>query len=192
MNRMTRQHGMIHVEGLSDPRILKRASQLIRWITIAAVIVALVIAWHVASAETLHGRVVGITDGDRITVLDTSRQQHKIRLAGIDAPESRQAFGTRSRQNLSGLAFGKDVEVEWKKHDRYKRIVGKVLVDGHDVNLEQVRAGMAWWYRQYAKEQTSEDRQLYELAENEAKAARRGLWTDNEPVPPWDFRRAGK
>jgi endonuclease YncB( thermonuclease family) len=111
-----------------------------------------------AFPATLSGRVVGVHDGDTITVLDANHQQHKIRFAGIDAPESRQAFGTRSRQNLSGLVFGKDVAVEWNKHDRYKRIVGKVLVDGHDVNLEQVRAGMAWWYRQYAKDQTSADR----------------------------------
>jgi endonuclease YncB( thermonuclease family) len=134
-------------------------------------------------AATLTGRVVGVHDGDTIKVLDANRQQHKIRLAGIDAPESRQAFGTRSRQNLSSLVFGKNVAVEWKKRERYKRIVGKVLVDGHDMNLEQVRAGMAWWYRQYAKEQTLADRQLYELAENDARAARRGLWADPQPVP---------
>lgn len=67
-----------------------------------------------------------------------------------------------------------------------------VLVDGHDVNLEQVRAGMAWWYRQYAKEQTPADRQLYELAENDARAAKRGLWADSQPVPPWEFRRQGR
>ena len=72
----------------------------------------------------------------------------------------------------------------------YSRTVGVVLVNGHDVNLEQVRAGMAWWYRQYAKEQTPDDRQLYELAENEARVATRGLWADPQPVPPWDWRRA--
>ena len=116
-------------------------------------------------AETLIGRVVGVHNGDTITMLDANRQQHKIRLAGIDAPESKQAFGTRSRQNLSGLVFGKDVAVEWGKRDRYKRIVGKVLVDESsavcafrdcrkslDVGLAQVRDGFAWHYRQYERE----------------------------------------
>ncbi len=104
-----------------------------------------------AEAATITGRVVGVSDGDTITVLDADRTQHKIRLAGIDAPESKQAFGSRSKQNLSDLVFGKDVAVEWDKRDRYQRTLGVVLVDGHDVNLEQVRAGMAWWYRQYAR-----------------------------------------
>jgi len=106
-------------------------------------------------AATLDGRVVGVHDSDTITVLDASRQQHRIRLAGIDAPELKQAFGTRSRQNLSGLVFGKDVAVEWEERDRYKRIVGKVLVDessvdcafrdcrkSFDAGLQQIRDGM--------------------------------------------------
>ena len=143
-------------------------------------------------AATLTGRVVGVHDGDTITVLDADRQQHKIRLAGIDASESRQAFGTRSKQNLSKWVYGRQVIIEWNKRDRYGRIVGVIFVDGHDINLEQVRACMAWWYRQYAKEQTPDDRQLYEMAENEAKATKRGLWADNEPVPPWEWRRLMK
>lgn len=150
----------------------------------------LVLALTAAEAATLSGRVVGVHDGDTITVLDANRTQYKIRLAGIDAPESKQAFGNRSKQNLSDLVFGKDVAVEWDKRDRYQRVVGVVLVDGHDVNLEQVRAGMAWWYRQYAKEQIPDDRRLYELAENEARAAKRGLWADANPMPPWEWRRS--
>ncbi|MDP1718635.1 MAG: thermonuclease family protein [Burkholderiales bacterium] len=141
---------------------------------------------------TLEGHVVGVHDGDSITVLDTSRIQHKIRLAGIDAPELKQAFGTRSKQNLSKLVYNHQVTVEWNKLDRYGRTVGVVLVDGHDVNLEQVRVGMAWWYRQYAKEQAPDDRRLYEQAENDARTAKRGLWADNEPVPPWEWRRANR
>ncbi len=155
---------------------------------VASLVLALVLT--AAEAATITGRVVGVSDGDTITVLDADRTQYKIRLAGIDAPESKQAFGSRSKQNLSDLVFGKDVAVEWDKRDRYQRVVGVVLVDGHDVNLEQVRAGMAWWYRQYAKEQTLDDRRLYEQAENGAKAARRGLWVDANPVPPWEWRRA--
>lgn len=142
-----------------------------------------------ASAAELSGRVVGVHDGDTITVLDAAKTQHKIRLAGIDAPESNQAFGGRSKQNFSKWVYRRDVIGEGDKRDRYGRTVGVVLVDGHDVNLEQVRAGMAWWYRQYATEQTPDDRRSYELAENEARAARRGLWADNAPVPPWEWRR---
>ena len=97
-----------------------------------------------AHAETLTGRVVGIADGDTVTVLDANRQQHKIRLAGIDAPEKTQPFGDRSKQNLSTLVFDKQVAVEWKKQDRYGRTVGKVLINGIDANLAQVKAGMAW------------------------------------------------
>ena len=141
-----------------------------------------------AYAATLDGRVIGVHDGDTITVLDAAKAQHKIRLAGIDAPELKQAFGTRSKQSLSEMVYNKQVKIEWDKRDRYGRTIGVILVDGHDVNLEQVRTGMSWWYRQYAKEQKSEDRKLYELAEVDARAAKRGLWADNAPVPPWEWR----
>ena len=143
----------------------------------------------IAQADTLSGRVVAVHDGDTITVLDTNRTQHKIRLAGIDAPELGQAFGNPSKQNLSNWVYNRQVIVDWKKRDRYGRTVGVVLVDDHDVNLEQIRAGLAWWYRQYAKEQTPDDRLLYERAENEARAAKRGLWVDANSVPPWKWRR---
>jgi endonuclease YncB( thermonuclease family) len=154
-------------------------------------LVAILVAGEVYAA-TLEGRVVGVHDGDTITVLDDSRQQHKIRLAGIDAPESKQAYGSRSKQNLSGLVFNRQVTVEWEKHDRYGRTVGVILLDGRDVNLEQVRAGMAWWYRQYAKDQRPGDRRLYEAAENDARGAKRGLWVDPNPVSPWEWRRQSR
>ncbi len=141
-------------------------------------------------AETLTGRVVGIADGDTITVLDANRQQHKIRLAGIDAPEKAQPFGDRSKQSLSTLVFDKQVVVESNKQDRYGRTVGKVLINGSDSNLAQVKAGMAWWYRDYAKEQSAVDRRLYEQAEQQAQVQRVGLWADKNPTPPWDFRHA--
>jgi endonuclease YncB( thermonuclease family) len=139
-------------------------------------------------AGTLTGYVVGISDGDTLTVLDASHKQYKIRLAGIDAPEKAQPFGDRSKQSLAAMAFNKNVTVEWNKLDRYGRTVGKVVVNGKDANLEQVRTGMAWWYRDYAKEQSPADRGLYEQAEINAKARHVGLWSDKEPIPPWDFR----
>ena len=142
-----------------------------------------------AQAETLTGQVVKIADGDTLTVLDASKQQHKIRLAGIDAPEKSQAFGTVSKQNLAALVFGRMVTVEWSKRDRYHRILGKVLLNGEDINLEQIRAGLAWHYSRYAKDQLPADRELYALAEAAARSVGAGLWHDAAPVPPWDFRR---
>lgn len=139
-------------------------------------------------AETITGQVVGVVDGDTITVLDAEKVQHKIRLAGIDAPEKTQAFGNRSKESLSYMVFDKTVNVETEKRDRYGRQIGKVLVDGRDVNLVQVERGMAWFYRQYQREQSPNDRKLYEAAEDAAKAAKRGLWRDADPVAPWDFR----
>ena len=140
------------------------------------------------NAATIQGRVVGVADGDTITVLDTNKVQHKIRLAGIDAPEKKQLFGNSSKESLSELAYDKIVTVETDKRDKYGRQVGKVLVNGQDVNLVQVERGMAWFYRQYQREQSPNDRRLYEAAEDAAKADNRGLWRGADPMPPWDFR----
>lgn len=148
-----------------------------------------------ARTNIITGYVVSIADGDTITVLDAGRQQHKIRLAGIDAPEKKQAFGERSRQNLAAHVFNKMVDVEWDKRDRYGRTVGKVMVNGVDANQEQIKAGMAWWYEQYRREQSPEDQQRYAEAEQQAKERRVGLWRDPDPVAPWEWRsarRAGK
>ncbi len=153
---------------------------------ITAMLLALVCT---ANAETITGRVVGVADGDTMTVLDANKVQHKIRLSGIDAPEKKQAFGNRSKESLSALAFDKTVNVETSKRDRYGRKIGKVLVNGRDVNLVQVERGMAWFYRQYQREQSPNDQRLYEAAEDAAKAGKRGLWRDADPVPPWEFRR---
>lgn len=141
-----------------------------------------------AHAETITGRVVSIADGDTITVLDATKTQHKIRLAGIDAPEKAQAFGQRSKESLSDLVFDQTVTVETTKRDRYGRSVGTVLVDGLDANLEQIKRGMAWHYKAYAREQPPQDRLAYAEAEEVARGARVGLWRDVQPVPPWDFR----
>jgi endonuclease YncB( thermonuclease family) len=140
-------------------------------------------------AEVLVGEVIRLSDGDTITVLDSTHTQHKVRLAGIDAPESHQAFGNVSKQHLASLVFRKHVTVGWIKRDRYGRIVGKVYADGVDLCLEQVKAGLAWWYEKYQKEQIPEDRETYRHAEAEARARRAGLWSDADPKPPWDYRR---
>lgn len=141
-----------------------------------------------ASAATIEGRVVGVADGDTITVLDASNTQHKIRLSGIDAPEKKQPFGNRSKESLSDLVFEKTVIVQTDKRDKYQREIGKVLVDGIDANLAQVKRGMAWHYKAYEREQSGRDRLVYADAENAARTAKLGLWSDSDPVPPWDFR----
>ena len=142
-----------------------------------------------ASADSLTGKVVKVADGDSITVLDNTNTQHRIRLQGIDAPERKQAFGNASRKHLASLVAGKEVTVKWAKRDRYGRIVGTVIVDGHDMNLAQVKTGMAWFYRYYQKELSAENRKLYAQAEDEARANKKGLWQDKNPMPPWEWRR---
>ena len=127
------------------------------------------------------GRVVGVTDGDTITVLVDARQV-KVRLTEIDAPEKRQAWGTKARQALSDLVFGKTVTIVDSGKDRYQRTLGRVLVGEKDVNAEMVRSGNAWVYRRYAQ-----DKALYAF-EGEAREAERGLWSLPNPVPPWEFR----
>ena len=143
-------------------------------------------------AQTITGRVVRVADGDTVTVLDSSNTQHRIRLEGIDAPESHQAFGTQSKKRLSEMVFGKDVTVVYQKTDQYGRLVGKVVFDGKDVNLEQVKAGMAWHYKEYQREQAAADRELYAAAEDDARNGRRGLWQDADPVEPSAFRKEEK
>lgn len=140
-------------------------------------------------AETLQGLVVAVQDGDTLTVLDGDKIQHRVRLAGIDAPEKAQPFGRRSKEGLSSLAFQQQASVEWHKHDRYGRVVGKVLVNGRDISLAQVASGLAWHYLAYAKEQTPADRELYAGAELRAREHRLGLWQESAPVAPWDYRR---
>ena len=142
-----------------------------------------------SSPATFDGRVVSIEDGDTIIILDDANRTYKIRLQGIDAPEGRQAFGDGSRQNLSDLVFEKQVQVESSKRDRYGRIVAKVVLDGDDICLQQIKAGMAWHYKHYQGEQSAVDRELYATAEDEARAKRLGLWRDDHPLPPWQFRR---
>lgn len=141
-----------------------------------------------SQADTLTGKVVHVADGDTITVLDASRTTHTIRLAGIDAPEKRQAFGNASKQSLAHEVAGLSVVVEWTKYDRYQRKVGKVLLDGRDINLAQIQSGMAWHYKLYQREQSPEDRKIYALAEEAAKAVHVGLWSEALPQAPWDFR----
>lgn len=160
----------------------------VRWA--AAVVLFALGSLQTSSAYELTGRIVSISDGDTVTLLDANLQQHKIRLSGIDAPEKRQPFGNRSRLHLGALVFGKQVTADCPKTDRYKRAVCRIEVDGVDANLAQVEAGMAWHYKEYAREQRLADRWRYAKAEDGARAAQRGLWSDRAAVAPWDFRKA--
>jgi endonuclease YncB( thermonuclease family) len=151
------------------------------------------------TAQALTGRVVGITDGDTLTVL-VSRQQVKVRINGIDAPESGQPFADSSKQNLARLAFQKEARLECHTKDRYGWQVCKVWVQPSDcpscgltldVGHAQILAGMAWWSREYAKEQTPEDSGRYESAEDEARKRKLGLWQDPSCAEGCASRQAG-
>lgn len=141
-----------------------------------------------AEAETLSGHVVGVTDGDTITVLDSSSTQHKIRLSGIDCPEKKQPYGQQAKLKMGDLVFDKDVTVEWNKLDRYGRTIGLVRVSGKDAGLELVKSGLAWHYKKYQSEQSPADRERYSDAEVSARTSHNGLWQDPTPTPPWEWR----
>lgn len=142
-----------------------------------------------SSADVLYGRVVGITDGDTITVLDTEFSIHKIRLSGIDAPEKIQPFGERAKRQLSDWVFDEDVQVIYTKSDRYGRLVGKIIKFGQDVNIQMIHAGLAWHYKAYEGKQPALDGVMYPLAEFNAWRKADGLWGIPNPVPPWEWRR---
>ncbi len=140
---------------------------------------------HAQNAVTFQARVVGVTDGDTVTVLDEQNQQHRVRLAEIDAPERGQPWGNRSRQALTALVFGKTVSVRETDTDRYGRVVARLFADGSDVNRAMVEQGHAWAYRQYLTDQT------LIATEGRARQGRVGLWSmsDQETVAPWEWRR---
>lgn len=153
---------------------------------------ALLLLAGALNAATLQGKVIGVADGDTVTLLDAQKNQHKIRLQGIDAPEKAQAFGNKSKQSLHEMVHGKEVFVDVQKKDKYGRSVGKILVNQTDACLEQIKRGMAWHYKQYANEQSPEDRDVYAQSESTARAQSLGLWKDKSPTPPWAFRKQNK
>ena len=128
--------------------------------------------------------MVRIADGDTLTLLDAHNTQHKIRLHGIDTPERGQPFGNAAREALEALVAGQPIEVAIQDTDRYGRTVGTVYRNGQNANLALVRGGWAWWYERYARNDES-----LAQAQREAQAARRGLWQDSSPIPPWEWRR---
>jgi endonuclease YncB( thermonuclease family) len=139
------------------------------------------------SAETLTGRVIGVADGDTLTILVDQRTA-VIRLDGIDAPEKGRAFGQAAKRTLSDLAFDRTATATCHKVDRYQRRVCAVSVDGRDVGEELILRGHAWVFTRYAHELPAVRRGAYENAERTAREERRGLWQDTSPVPPWEWR----
>ena len=138
-----------------------------------------------ASADTsFRGDVVRILDGDTVEVLDAAKQTHRVRLANIDAPERRQAFGEVARQALATMAYRQKIEVIDKGGDQYGRRIGVLMLNGRDLNAAMIGQGLAWVYARY-----NSDPSLPAL-EQKARAARIGLWADQNPIPPWQFRHA--
>ena len=146
----------------------------------------LLLSLSLFSAE-IKGKVVAVTDGDTITVLDEmDKGNFKIRLDKIDAPEKNQAFGNKAKQFLSSLIFGKQVSIRYKAVDRYGRILGVIYCDGAEINLVMVQNGYAWHYSYYDKTPA------YIQAEKQARADKKGLWADPNPVNPYKFRKMKK
>ena len=152
------------------------------------VVIALLLSLHLLT----HAEVVGVSDGDTITLLDVEKAEHKVRLMGIDAPEKSQDFGNQSKLALSDYIYQQEVTVEYKKLDKYKRKVGKVIFEGKDICLLLIADGMAWHYKDYEKEQSKTDRDLYSQAELKARNERRGLWVQVNVMKPSEFRSSAK
>ncbi|MGH6989699.1 MAG: thermonuclease family protein [Stellaceae bacterium] len=153
------------------------------------VIVSLIAVTGAAPARTITARVVRVIDGDTIVVRAADHVAYRIRLSGIDAPEYNQRFGRRATENLARLVAGKVVTLDCDGEESYGRPVCKILLsNGEDVDLDQLKAGAAWDYKQFDDEQTPRDRRLYAAAEDTAHEGRIGLWTDPDPNPPWAFR----
>ena len=149
-----------------------------RWLLLSSAF-----AFSSAFAETIAGTVVSVIDGDTLVVQDDAKKRYTIRLAEIDAPEPRQPFWVESARSLAGLCYKKSAKVEWSERDA-KRYVGYVTCDGKDANAEQLRRGMAWGSPKSTKPTSA----LYEL-ETYARLRKIGLWADENPVAPWEFRK---
>ena len=149
---------------------------------------ALVVLLLPALTWAWQGKVIHVTDGDTIVVLTEDKEQMRIRLYGIDAPESRQPFGSKATRYVRDIAALEIVEIDERYMDRYGRTIATVyLPDGTNLNEELVRVGLAWVYTRYCDEQPMCSR--WDKLQQEARENRIGLWVDKNPVPPWVWRR---
>ena len=156
-----------------------------RRIGIRIVIVCLLFIFSGDSPEKLYGKVVGVADGDTITLLIDGHRE-KIRLEGIDCPEEGQAFGKKAKRFTSDVVYGKKVSLKRVGKDKYSRTLGVIQVDGRVLNQELVRAGYAWHFKKYSSSP------VLSLFEEEARRERKGLWVDKAPVPPWNYRKTSR
>lgn len=148
------------------------------------IVVALTSWTGLANAESFQAKVVHIADGDTITVLNEGKNQIKIRLNGIDCPERGQSFGRKATEFTKTMVAGRTVRIDAFNQDRYGRTIADVIMEeGRNLNQELVGEGWCWWYRKYAPGNT-----VLERLEAEARDAKKGLWKDPHPIPPWDFR----
>lgn len=146
----------------------------------------------VSGDVSLAGKVISVQDGDTLTIVDEELKEHKIRINGIDAPESDQPYGKVSKENMIELSYGRIAALECHKADRYGRSVCTVWIEGVDVGLSQLRMGLAWHYKKYQDEQAPEQRQSYSDAEINAKKGMLGLWIRENSIAPWEWRKIKK
>ncbi len=166
-------------------------TKLMALLVLVSAVAGLFFTGTVGGHGLIEGRVVGVADGDTITVLALGNSPEKVRFAFIDAPEKAQPHGQAAKMALSARLFGREVKVEVIEKDRYGRTVGRVWVDNVDVNLAQVEDGYAWHYAQYAKKnQSASDFQAYQQAEHHARQNHLGLWQDASPTAPWEYRQS--
>lgn len=130
----------------------------------------------------LRGKIIKVSDGDTVTLLDSINTRHKIRLHGIDAPESNQPYANKSKEYLASLIDGKIVTVDWKKKDQYRRILGVIYLGDVNINAEMIRAGYAWNYK-YSRDK------YYIRLQDKARAGKKGLWIDSNAIDPWQWRK---
>lgn len=138
---------------------------------------------------TVKGEVGRVFDGDTFDLRTTDRRVIRIRFSGLDAPERGQAFSRRAAEHLKIVLGGRAVRARCTKTDEFRREICDVFVDGEDVGLGMVRDGLAWHFKRFQDEQSAEDRQAYSAAEDEARQRRAGLWSFQDPMPPWECRR---
>lgn len=134
-------------------------------------------------SNELTGKVIHISDGDTVHILTHEKEKYKIRLNDIDAPENKQDFGNKSKENLKKYIYNKNVSVIYNNKDKYGRILGTIYLNNQDINLQQIKDGFAWVYRKYSKNH------FYYKAEKEAQNTKKGLWQDKNPIAPWIYRK---
>lgn len=161
--------------------------QIVFTLKLMTILLMLAFVTQNALAISFNGVVVDVHDGDTLTI-ESGSTRTKVRLAGIDAPELNQIFGIESRNSLRSLVLHKEVQIEAKKLDRYRRLVGRVLVEHKDINLEQLKSGAAWLYVTHSAALKRRDRTMYINAESSAQLEGLGLWINQEPTPPWVWR----